>query len=261
MRIETNHNSPTSRAKLLSQWKCLSANKTQSRNISIVALDKSDKVFADYILNLSKNIDYLEKARQHVLEDTAVTLKGILNSKDELDEKLKLYVAVYDAKPCGLLIANMPKLVNENGNIAYSSRHNGAKNETELDWLVTWYPDKDTGIRGVGKALLGEYFRTLKSDNFRDVYVRSELPENSTAQDFYETLGFEILSEKRKMWESRTTNLPLVRSCDNVTELMVPMIITKKKITDLANNLSEKMFRRGFIKNDVGIDTIIDMWG
>ena len=145
MRVETTGFSPNYRANLLSQWKCTSANKTQSRNISIIALNKSDRSFADFLVNISKNIDYLGKGRKHVLEDAAITLKGILNSEGELDEKTKLFVAVHDAKPCGLLIANMPKQLNESETIVYSSRHNGAKNETELDWLVTWYPSKNIG--------------------------------------------------------------------------------------------------------------------
>ena len=65
----------------------------------------------------------------------------------------------------------------------YSSRHNPSKNETEIDWLVTWNPD-DENIKGIGKALVGEYFRTIKKDKFRDVFVRSE--EELLSGDFIE---------------------------------------------------------------------------
>jgi hypothetical protein len=159
--------------------------------------------------------------------------------------------------PCGLLIANMPK--HSGDKIVYSSRHNNAKNEAELDWLVTWAPQENLEIRGIGKSLVGEYLRTIKPDKFRDVYVRSELPEVSVAQEFYESLGFEVISDKRKMWESKTTNLPIVRSCDNVTELMVPMLITRKKITEILEKIGNKMSRHGFIHKEEAIESLVDM--
>ena len=222
-------------------------------------MNKNDAVFGDFLTKLIPQLTYIGKACKHVLEDTTVTLKGLLASDAGFDKKTKVYVAVHDAKPCGLLIANMPKSSGENGSIVYSSRHNNAKNEAELDWLVTWPPQENNIIRGVGKALVGEYLRTIKPDKFRDVYVRSELPELSVAQDFYESLGFEVLGDKRKMWESRTTNLPLVRSCDNVTEMMVPMLITRKKIGETLENLVNKMSRRGFIHQEYAIDVLVDM--
>ncbi|MBQ7764209.1 hypothetical protein IJ384_02445 [bacterium] len=248
------------RARLLSQWKCSSADKLHSKNISIISLGRDDVAFAEYMLKLIPKLSYIGSACKHVLEDSSITLNSLLNSQNvKLDKKTKIYIAVYDAKPCGLLIGNMPKQSGENGKIVYSSRHNNARNEAELDWLVTWPPQENVGIRGVGKALVGEYLRTIKSDKFRDVYVRSELPEISVAQDFYESLGFEILSDKRKMWESRTTNLPLTRSCDNVTEMMVPMLITRKKIIETLENLVHKMSRRGFIQKEEPIETLVDM--
>ena len=103
---------------------------------------------------------------------------------------MKVLVAVHDDKPCGLLIANMLKL-NENGKFVYSSRHNAAKNETEIDWLVTWGVNNKENIRGAGKALIAEYFRTAKQDKFKDVFLKSELPENSYAQAFDEKSWFE----------------------------------------------------------------------
>lgn len=260
MKIQPVENRPVCRAKLLSQWKCTSEDKLHSRNITIISLKKEDAVFADFLLNRIPQITYISDACRHVLNDAAVTLKDLLNtSEEDADKKTKLYVAVYDAKPCGLLIGNMRKRSGENGKIVYSSRHNSAKNETELDWLVTWKPQENIGIKGVGKALVGEYLRTLKADKFRDVYVRSELPENSVAQEFYESLGFETLGDKRKMWESRTTNLPLVRACDNVTELMIRMLITRKKIGQTLENLSQKMSRRGFVHRKEPIEFLVDM--
>ena len=91
----------------------------------------------------------------------------------------------------------MPKTSPNYDGIVYSSRHNLAKNETELDWLVTWSPKGNERLKGIGKALIGEYFRTVKKDKFRDVFVRAEVPEKSFAKSFYEKLGFEQIGNKR----------------------------------------------------------------
>ena len=108
-----------------------------------------------------------------------------------------MFVATQDGSPCGLLVGNIPKHVYDGERICYSSRHNPAKNETELDWLVTWQPKGKCKIKGIGKALVGEFYRTIKKDKFRDVFVRSEVPENSYASEFYESIGFEQLGKKR----------------------------------------------------------------
>ena len=114
MRVSS-HENINFRAKLLSQWKCSSADKLHSKNVSIISLGKEDAVFGDFLLKLIPQLTYLGKACKHVLEDSTITLKSLLNSNDaEFDKKTKVYVAVHDAKPCGLLIANMPKYSGEN---------------------------------------------------------------------------------------------------------------------------------------------------
>ena len=166
---------------------------------------------------------FLQSARQEAIET-------ILESIVDTYEKIKMFVAVYDGKPCGFLVGNIPKTLPVTENITYSSRHNAARYETEIDWLVTWNPNRNEKIKGIGKALVGEFFRTLKGDKFRDVVVRSEVPEFSYAASFYESLGFERLGKKRTPLSNKNTNPCVINDFSDAEEQVIPMVITKSKI-------------------------------
>ena len=168
------------------------------KNITIASFEAKDIVFVEKFIENTEKICKNDLSKQEMVEITMKTIRDILqNYKDNRFEKVKTYVALHEGTPCGLLVGNIPKKVLNSENIRYSARHNCAKNETELDWLVTWQPKGKSKIKGVGKAIVGEYLRTIKKDKFRDVYVRAEIPENSYATDFYEGLGFEEISKKR----------------------------------------------------------------
>ena len=113
-------------------------------------------------------------------------------------------------------------------------------------------------IKGIGKALAGEYFRTVKKDKFRDVFVRSEIPEKSFAKNFYEHLGFERFSEKRLKLSNKNSAQCLVHdfSSDSNDET-IPMIITRKNLEKTAEKLSTTMRRQEFVQKSENAKNLI----
>ena len=190
MRVSSADNNISFGASLLAQYKCCLEKSKKIQRVSIAALDFDDVAFVNKWVQKKDKFLGADLVKNDIFIEAIKTLKEIFSTPQELWQKTKALIAVHDDRPCGLLIANMLKL-NENGKFVYSSRHNAAKNETEIDWLVTWAENNKESIRGVGKALIAEYFRTVKQDKFKYIFIKSELPENSFAQMFYEKLGFE----------------------------------------------------------------------
>ena len=190
-----------------------------------------------------------------------ITIKTVLDilqkHNDKKFEKVKTYIALDEGTPCGLLIGNIPKKIQTLESIKYSSRHNPAKNETELDCLVTWQPRSKSKIKGIGKALVGEYFRTIKKDKFRDVFVRSEVPENSYATYFYEHLGFERLSDKRLKLYNKNSAQYVISDYGEANDDTIPMLITRKNLQEISENLSKKMMRQEFKRNSIEAEELI----
>ena len=110
-----------------------------------------------------------------------------------------------------------------------------------MDWLVTWMPKSNNQLKGIGKSLVGQYFSTLKQDGFRDVFVKSELPEISYAQFFYENLGFEKLGDKRAKLTTKTSSQCIIKDFSNNLDIIIPMIATKNKIRTTINKLKHEM--------------------
>ncbi len=165
-----------------------------------------------------------------------------------------MFAAVHDGDICGLLVANVPKKLPVTENTVHSSRHNPAKNETELDWLVTWAPRYSEKIKGIGKALVCEYFKTVKKDKFRDVFVRSELPEHSYAVNFYESVGFEKISERRAKLANKNSNQYQIQNFADSEDKIIPMIITRGRQQETIERLEKELCRQEFIKNSVDLE-------
>lgn len=233
------------RARLLSQWRCCNA-KNKAKNISIVAIEKSDLDFADKFVKYIENLKYDNKVAKEIMNSSSKTMLEILKSNTLGAEKIKMYIATYDEIPCGIFIANMPKELPNQESVVYSSRHNLAKNETELDWLVTWEAKGNEKLKGVGKALIGEYFRTVKQDKFRDVFVRAEVPEKSYAKSFYESLGFEQIGSKRLRLLNKNSAQSIINDYTENNDETIPMLILRSKITAMAKELAKKMGRKEF---------------
>ncbi len=127
------------------------------------------------------------------------------------------------------MIGNVLK-ESKNHKTAYSSRKNHARKETELDWLATWNPFLDKKVKNTGKVLTNEFYNTLKQDGFKDVYVRSEVPELSYATEFYSKMGFEELPSGRQSIIKSSTNNYLIGNYDASDEDIIPMVATPEKI-------------------------------
>lgn len=247
----------TNRANLLSQWRC-SNGKGNLRNVSIIAIEKRDIEFIQRFRESWDKYSHLSQIRQAIMDASTNTMSAILQNNTNVFEKVKMFMAVYEGKPCGFLVANIPKTLPVTMGITYSTRHNCAKNETEIDWLVTWNPNKNENLKGVGKALVGEYFRTVKGDKFRDVFVRSEIPENSNAVYFYESMGFERLGTKRTKLATKNSAQCIAEDFSNPQDCVIPMIVTRSKLVQKAKELSENMSRREFVKNSTDINEIVE---
>ena len=257
MRVSSNQQySPKFSAQLLSQWRCLSKS-AKPKNVTILALEKRD---LDYIKSFRQNLDrfnYLTPIRQAIIDASTQMIRDILEKMSDEKNKIKMFAAVHDGDICGLLVANVPKKLPVTENTVYSSRHNPAKNETELDWLVTWEPKIGEKIKGVGKALVSEYFRTVKSDKFRDVFVRSEIPEYSYALQFYESIGFEKIFDKRKKLSNKNTNQYVVNDMSNPEDKIIPRIITRRRQQETVEHLEKEMLRQEFVKNSVDLENYL----
>ena len=254
MKVSSNQNHNLNfNAQLISQWKCSNI-KGDAKSISIIALEKRD---LDYINLFRKNLDryrYLTPIRQAIIDASTQMIKNILEKMSDTNNKIKMFAAIHDGDICGLLVANVPKKLPITESTVYSSRHNPAKNETELDWLVTWNTKLNEKIKGIGKALVSEYFRTVKTDGFRDVYVRSEIPEYSYAVNFYESVGFEKISDKRSKLANKNTNKYVIEDLSNPEDKIIPMIITRRKQREVSEQLEKDFCRQEFVKNSIDLE-------
>jgi len=259
MQVQSQENSVSFGIRPIAQWRCFSAAKKSPKSITVAEVEPRDLEFVQKLKNISENTSFGDKARDEIICGTLTTMEGILVNQCTFLDKVKMYVAIQNYKPCGLLIGNMPKRILSTEGISYSSRHNNAKNETEIDWLATWTPKGEEKLKGVGKALVVEFFGSLKKDKFRDVFVKSEIPEKSYAQIFYESLGFEVLGSKRPQLTCNTTNEYIVQSYDEPTARIVPMIISRGKLRAIYTELSKKMLRQPFIKTSVDVEELMNI--
>ena len=260
MRVSSQENyKPSFNAHLLSQWRCSNA-KNKAKNISIVAIERKDLNFMQKFLEYIQNQKNESVSAKEIMVYATKTIIEILDSNLPQMDKIKMFVATYNNKPCGIFVANIPKSYAKDEAFVYSSRHNSAKNETEMDWLVTWNPTGNEKLKGVGKALVGEYFHTVKKDKFRDVYVRSEVPENSFATYFYESLGFEKTSSKRlKLSNKNSAQCVVTDYGSDSNDDTIPMIITRSKLQAKANELAKEMNRQVFRKNSIDAENLINL--
>ena len=260
MKVSSQSNYNTSfNAKLLSQWRCTNA-KNKAKNISIISVEKNDLDF------MQKFLGYIEKQKnestsaKEIMIYATKTIIEILDSNLPQINKIKMFIATYNNKPCGIFVANVPKMYAKDEAYVYSSRHNSGRNETEMDWLVTWNPTGNEKLKGVGKALVGEYFHTVKKDSFRDVFVRSEVPEKSFATYFYEGLGFERLSTRRLKLSNKNSTPSVIKDFGSESDDdTIPMIITRSKIQTKASELAKEMNRQEFKKNSIDAENLIDI--
>ena len=248
--------SPNFGAKLISQWKCVNGS-GNPRNVSIVSFESSDLGFIKSFRDNLNRFSSLSATQQAIIDASTNTISAVLQNVNGAFEKVRMFMAIHDGKPCGFLIANIPKRLAGTNAETYSSRHNPAKNETEIDWLVTWSPNRNENIKGIGKAIVGEYFKTVCSDKFRDVFVRSEVPEKSNALFFYQSMGFERLGQKRIKLLTKNNGQCFADIFSDPEDDVIPMIITRSSLKKKVEELSKKMCRCEFVKNSIDLEKIM----
>ncbi len=217
--------------------------------VTVFQLEKSDIPFLEKIkVNLGKFLSQHkieDEAKQEIFTDSLNASINILKDSERLGKKAKIYMAVADKKPCGIIVGSASKL-NKKGKIVYSSRKNHSSKETELDFLSTWH---NSEYKGTGKSLVDEYLIDTREAGFKDVYVRSEVPQYSGATSFYEGCGFKSLTgEKQKLDLKKGDNSYIGGDYFDPEDLILPMKATPKRINESIKNISEAMSREE-IKN------------
>lgn len=222
--------------------------------IDIYRVEKSDlgfiSGFSDGISDYFKKNGISNESTKDIMRDSFSTAKDILSSSDELLDDARVLVGVRDGNLSGILIGNIAKR-DSKGRLHYSSRKNHSKNERELDWFVTW------NSHGVGKSLIGEFFRSMREFPFKKLFVRSEVPENSFAQSVYEHFGFKQIG-KRRDWIQKNTNINII---DDISLLdnseVVPMAISRSKVNSVSEVFSKQGNRQDLAGGSVPLSEII----
>lgn len=222
--------------------------------VNVVQLEKSD---LPYITRFCENLEeYYKKrnitdySRQYIMKDSFNTVKDVLSSNDSLLDDAKIFVGISNNEMQGLIVGNIAKH-DKNGGVHHSSRKKHAKNERELDWFVTW------GGKGVGKSLIGEFFKSMKELPFKKVFVRSEIPELSSAQQIYEHFGFKQVA-KRCDWIKKTNNVNLTDEgavLDNGDAIF--MTIGRKQLSQTEQQISKQLHRKDLCSISTPLENLV----
>ena len=231
-------------AKPIAKWKCSDFATNKSQDITIFELEKKD--FGS-ILELKWNwimsSRTADEPRYSVVENAFEMIEHMFSMIKPFPQETKMFLATHNKKPCGVLVGNIPKRDHYTRQLNYSSRYYAAKDEGELDYLATWVPPNEQKLKGVGKALVAEFFNSLKKEKINDIFLKSTRPQRSYAQAFYKTLGFENLSLK-----NNTNSKYIIHYDDTNYGKVLPMIITKYNREISCNELANKMERQELSK-------------
>lgn len=200
--------------------------KPLNQYIHIYEIEGRDEVFLKKMLRSAKNKKLISKNIQKtcvykdnkeyirfcysLINDSInamLNLFKITQQSKIIDPSIK-YLATIDNKPCGIIMGNIPKISQDYREVVFSNRDK--KNETELDWLVTWSTKGQEGKRGVGRALMAEYLNACtKLKDTDSIYVRSTIPMIANAVEFYKANGFKELVPRRIPYQesSRPRNI------------------------------------------------------
>ncbi len=238
LQSSTNYNKPNFKAIPMAEYKYLN---DKDKNVVVYQLEGRD---TDYLKYISDNIDGFYKRHDIQDDSTKQVVKeavdaGIEILNNEEEEKAKVLLALSDEEPSAILIGNVLK-ADKKGGLHYSSRKNHAKDETELDWLATW----NKNILGEGKVIVNEYFHTLAKDGFKQVYVRSEIPEKSFAMGFYKKMGFEPLTDEQREILRKNDNQYLIGEFDEPEDYIIPMKATSSDIEKTLNKRDKELKRK-----------------
>ena len=208
----------------------------KSKDVIVYQLEKSDfgymKRLVENLKSFYKKYEIDNESAKQVIEEAFKASIEILKCKTQPFDKTRILMAFYNNEPSSILIGNALK-IDKKGNFHYSSRKNHAEKETELDWLATW----NKKIPGEGQATVYEYFYTLLKDGFKQCFVRSELPEKSSAVNFYTRMGFGKLSDRKRSILRKNDNKYVIGKFDDKADKIIPM---KATVMDIINTIKEK---------------------
>lgn len=217
---------------------------------SKVVLYKLEKKDIGYLQHLIDNLENFykkyeidnESARQVIQEAFNAGIE-ILRGEKSSETKADILMSFYNNEPGSILIGNVLK-IDKKGNLHYSSRKNHAQDETELDWLATW----NKKIPGEGQATVYEFFWRLLKSGFKQCFVRSELPEKSSAVSFYTRMGFEKLSDRPRSILRKNDNGYIIGSYDDEADKIIPMKATVMDIVKIIEEKANQMLRKDIKK-------------
>lgn len=230
----------------------------KNKEVTVYKLEQKD---TDYLKYISDNINDFYKyhdindfSTKQVVKEAVDAGIEILNKEQfHPQSKSTVLLAMSDKEPSAILIGNVLKK-DKNEHLHYSSRKNHAKNETELDWLATW----NKSILGEGKVIVNEYFHTLAKDGFKQVYVRSEIPEKSFAESFYTKMGFSRLSDSYQEICKENDNRYIIGDFDAPEDYIVPMKATASDIEETMKKRDVELKRKS-IENGISVDLGFDL--
>lgn len=236
----TKYNTPNFKAIPQGKYKLFK----DSGEVTIYQLEQKDIPLLE---NFISNRD--EFVKKHKIDDEArecIVMEAFREGIDFLkrgdeEKKVKVLMAVSNNEPCGIIIGNASK-IDKSGKIHYSSRKNHGKNETELDVFATW----NNNLKGVGKALIDEYFIKAKKDGFKQIYVRAEVPQNApNTIKFYSGCGFtEMNGEKQQLDLKKGDYQYVAGEYFDADDLIMPMKATSSRIDKTIEEISTLMKRK-----------------
>ena len=243
--------SPNFTALRRATYNCKTTN-NETKPITIYELEARD---AEYIKKLMNSLEMSDECKQNrdyksKIEVTGGGLGDIYETclrkraKDIDFSKTRMFMAFDGKNTCGFIMGNIPKMNKETGEgIQYSVRKECNPTETELDWFATWTEAGAEKIKGVGSALSTEFFISTKNDGFKDIFVQSEIGENSDAQGVYGTFGFKPVGDKITEGELLYNEPKLNENRNELGAYVTPMLLTEddrnKRIEDKAKTRTE----------------------
>ena len=247
------------------QYDCKNAN-GETKPITIYELEPRDLPY------LNRYADTFEMSDSCAAKEDAKTKKEIMDyafedaiaiceQKKEGTpdfDKTHVFLAFDGDKSCGIMTSGIPKRNPDfDDNVHYSSRKGSKLNETELDWLATWSSKGGEDLFGTGKALCRELFVTSERDNFDDVFVESEIPENKSNvhQVYNQKWGFKYFGKRRKIGDSFF--IPVIkRDPALLNDTIIPLQISRQDKLAVMEDMEKKQPRKELDNVSVNLDAL-----
>ena len=216
-------------------YNCAKENGDQ-KAVTVYEIEAKD---AEYIKKLMGSLDMSDECKQNRdYESKKEVTEGGLGdmyetclkkgTKDIDFSKTRMFMAFDGKNTCGFIMGSIPKKHKESDeDIRYSVRKECSPDETELDWFATWTEAGAEKIKGVGSALSTEFFISAKNDGFKDIFVQSEIGDNSDAQGVYGTFGFKQVGDQITEGELLYNEPKFNENRNKLDALVTPMLLNE----------------------------------